>query len=356
MEVSSSQRVVAKEDEKSIIISSSSLLVECVPPPEQTDDTDQKGKREVYLWRTPIYPLESSHTHSKASCAEVSLSSTNSENVRVPVNGLYGFIFGTKTHGNEFEVNKPDGKKGGGSKGGNNQLLHCGCTFKASFTLAGTNNAENRLGQSDEDASILLPLSSPTSNKNVITSTRVAKVFYIPKDTKVSIQRNSFCGEDHHQTEWVWGLVIQKKFHSYSNTFGSPTAKKVKHENDHLIQKGEVHFNPAQSAKKPLVCIECVRKFPTCQAVTNHYAGNHAPKLGEDCGTCIGDDYEDIVGPRIFRTPLESAYEDDDLAVIVKPQGVPVQGKVKGTMDHRSGTFFANLTHPISFYLLNMMY
>ena len=327
MEESSSQRV--SKDEKFIILSSSSLQV-CVPPPEQTDDKEETGKREDYSWRTPIYPLDSSHTNSKSSCAEFSSSSTNSENVRVPVNGLYGFIFGTKKHGDEFEANKPDGKKGGSKKGGNNQLLHCGCTFKASFTLAQTNNGENRLGQIDADASILLPLSSPTSNKKVITSTRVAKVFYIPKDTKVSVQRNSFCNEDHHQTEWVWGLAIQKKFHSYSSTSCSPTEKKAKHDNDHLLHKGEVHFNPDQSAKKPLVCSECVRKFPTCQAVRNHYATIHAPKLGEDCGTCIGDDYEDVVGQKIFRTPLESAYEDDDLAVIVKPQGVPVQGRDNG--------------------------
>ena len=178
-------------------------------------------------------------------------------------------------------------------------------------------------------------MSSPTSNKKVITSTRVAKVFYIPKDTKVSVQRISFCGEDHYETEWVWGLAIQKKFHSHSSsTSGSPTEKKVKHDNDHLLHKGEVHFNPDQSLKKPLVCTECVRKFPTCQAVRNHYATIHAPKLGEDCGTCIGDDYEDVVGQKIFRTPLESAYEDDDLAVVVKPQGVPVQGSYVGEGDN----------------------
>ena len=323
MEESSSQR--ASKDEKSIILSSSSI-----PPPEQTDNNkEETGKREDYSWRTPIYPLDSSHTNSKASCAEISSSSTNSENVRVPVNGLYGFIFGKKKHGEEFEANKPDGKKGDGDnkKGDNNQLPHCGCTFKASFTLARTNNGAIRLGQIDADASILLPLSSPTSNKKVITSTRVAKVFYIPRETKVSIQRNSFCDEDNHQTEWVWGLAIQKKFHSYSSTSCSPTEKKAKHDNDHLLHKGEVHFYTDQSAKKPLVCTECVRKFPTCQAVRNHYATIHAPKLGEDCGTRIGDDYEDIVGQKIFRTPLVSAYEDDDLAVIVKPQGLPVQGR-----------------------------
>ena len=310
-------------------------------------------------WRTPLYSLDHgsageteqpitiggtsiSHASNLTATAApiVTATATVTHSVRVPVNGLYGFIFGTKKHGEEFEVNKHGGKKGGSSKGQNTQLMHCGCTYKASFHLNTPNPTRTNDGDGDGDEnradqaeSILLPLSSPTYDRKVITSTRVAKVFYIPKDTEVSIQCNSSCDHDEekHQTGWVWGLVNQKKFDSdraMASSCSSPPEKKAKNDICHLVEdSGKVQFNPTQSTKKPLLCTECVRKFPTCQAVRNHYVTTHAPKLGDDQGTCADDDYLDLVGHKIFRTPLDVAYEDDELVIIVKPQGVPVQGR-----------------------------
>lgn len=92
-------------------------------------------------------------------------------------------------------------------------------------------------------------------------------------------------------------------------------------------------------AKKQFTCTECGRRFPKVIAVRNHYRHTHCSC---PAGTTTDEtstngkanatnnnnnaDVEALIGPPIFRQPLKVAYEDDDLAVIVKPQGMPVQG------------------------------
>ena len=318
-------------------------------------DMNQKTKYKhhsasVVAWRTPLYSLDDIHNDENQHTATDALISESSYKIpaaiRVPSSGLYGFIFGRNIHGEEFEVNKQESNKGSSSKGRNTLLVHCGCTYRASFALHNTTCTINALTRTNNDSnnddddendkgavepeSILLPLPSPTYDNKVITSTRVAKVFYIPKDTNVSITSVFSCNDEkEHQNGWVWGLVNQK-YHDSDRimTSSSPPEKKAKNDICHSMKggQGQVQFNPTESKKKSLLCTECVRKFPTCQAVKNHCITNHAPKLGEDQGTCVDDDYLDLVGHKIFRTPLCVAYEDDDLVIIVKPQGVPVQG------------------------------
>ena len=97
------------------------------------------------------------------------------------------------------------------------------------------------------------------------------------------------------------------------------------------LVREQINFDPPQTSKKPLLCTKCCRRFPDSQGVRNHYISAHAPKLGKERCESDDDDYADIVGPKLFRTPLDTAYEDNDLVVVVKPQGLPVQGKIFST-------------------------
>jgi RluA family pseudouridine synthase len=67
-----------------------------------------------------------------------------------------------------------------------------------------------------------------------------------------------------------------------------------------------------QSGRKPLVCTLCCRVFPTVSAVQNHALQVHSSA--------------DLYSDPIWRTPLEVVYQDHYLAVVVKPQGMAVQG------------------------------
>ncbi len=251
--------------------------------------------------------------------------------VTVPNFGLYGFIFGTKEHRENLVSVSPELKK---RKKGNDDLTkHCGCAFKAVFSVVGHGrNPSNHI------ESIKLPLEFPTSSRNFLTSTRVGKTFYLPKGTKVHIECLASC-ENSDSCEWCWSVVLQKKYdlHKYESEIPEQPHKKLK-KNEDASNSGskkisesfsyfEVDFDPMQSSKKPLICAKCCRKFPNCHGIRNHCITQHAPKIGESCNEC-DDDYSDLIGPKIFRTRLTAAYEDEDIVVVVKPQGLPVHGMI----------------------------
>ena len=278
-------------------------------------------------WRTPLYNV--GHDESDQSKKKVVVS--------IPNSGLFGFIFGHRNHTGYFEE-----QVGGKGRQADGNPKHCGCTYRAKFTLV-------RSDESAYNESIMLPLS--TLKAKVLTSSRVAKGFYLPKGTDVLVERVSSCKSD-VPCEWVWGLVLQKKFderyaEKAQESIGkveniestSPPKKKVKKSADNqnelsdsrkIFDMRKIYFNPIQSTKKPLLCTKCCRKFCDSQSIENHYKSAHAPKLGDIQDSAEhDDDYSDLIGPKIFRTPLKVAYEDDDLVIVVKPQGVPVQGTHK---------------------------
>jgi len=258
-------------------------------------------------WRTPLHHIE--------------LGSTNPE-VQVPVSALYGFIFGRKKHAEHFEsiLKKDDHEQ---KKDESSAEQHCGCTYLASFVVTA-------LDGSTCDESITLPLASPTAKQKVLTSTRVAKGFYLPKGTNVSIACVASCDENNTACEWVWGLILQKQVYQQVQDC-APPQKKSKNDDCKLdaFDSQKIYFNPIQSKKKPLLCTKCVRQFSNSQDTRNHWISGHAPKLDDISeGEGDGEDYSDLIGPKIFRTPLKAAYDDDDVVVVVKPQGVPVMGKI----------------------------
>ncbi len=269
-------------------------------------------------------------------------------NVSVPHNGLYGFIFGRKKHNGIFELNaqkkemKEKQKRASlqssvdsdededvsliGESSSSPDSDHCGCVYRASFI--------NKCGEMTE--TMALPMVSPSSNQKVIGSTRIAKVIYLPEGTKVEVENVKLCNMG-HACKWAWGLVLEKNYSSTSrgndrsnvdsNKTGKgkemdPPLKKQRNGNENEDDAKKLSLNPPGIGKKKFLCSECCKKCPNAHAVRNHYIAFHAPKLGE-IGT---NEYDDLVGPKLFRTPLKAAYDDDDIVIVVKPQGIPVQG------------------------------
>ena len=281
------------------------------------------------FWRTPLYQINGRGL-SNDTTSDTTDDLPGKEQVKVPKSGLYGFVFGTKKHGEDFESVKQHHRLDEVKKENNDLAQHCGCTFRATFSI-------ERPDQSIYSDSVLIPLTSPTSKHRLLTSTRVGKSFYLPKGTKINIECLTSC-DNGNSCEWGWRIVLQKKYEIEQSEPFQPSKRARKNEDisNHKSDESKIqsepfdyqkiNFAPIQSSKKPVLCTKCCRKFPNCKAVRNHYISGHAPKVGDDSNES-DDDYSDLVGPKVFRTPLDTAYEDDDVVVVVKPQGVPVQGK-----------------------------
>lgn len=245
--------------------------------------THQEKKQDDRNWKTDLICLE----ESKSSHVDIN----------VPISGEYSFIFGKKTHGDDFEQVDPTQSKNG------NENVYCGCSFQAVFT------------KDDEKESLNLPL--PGKKGKLITSLRAGKRIFLSKDTQVKVISVSKCQKtDEVQSEcsFVWGLRLVKNYTNVSD----------KRQKKNEEERSFVDFSPI--SKRNIICSECGRGFPDCVGCRNHYVSTHAPKVGEEYGTNRDDNYEDLVGPKIFRKPLLAAYEDDDLAIVIKPQGMAVQG------------------------------
>ena len=319
--------------------------------------------------------------------------------ILVPFDGLYGFILGqnkitknANTHessnndtfcfeskvilnedtskNDETSINVKTSKKGKKSKKPKTVLpIHCGCTFRATFqncSQANYDNNNNVSSSSVEETktkcSIMLPLTSQIADPvtcniissgrsgdnhvNVITSTNVARLFYIQKGTKITIEYTNVCEKDStsencDKTSWKWGLFVHqiKKYDNNSTTMVQDKTKN--HESTHAPQekkarlmieneRDDIHKNdpqmidffPNEARKKPLLCTACFKKFPTAMAIYKHSIISHIETMAPK-GSKI---YNDIVGPPIFHKPLHAAYDDQHVVVVVKHQGLAVQG------------------------------
>ncbi|GFH43604.1 hypothetical protein CTEN210_00077 [Chaetoceros tenuissimus] len=245
--------------------------------------THQEKKQDGRNWKTDLICLETKSSHV--------------DNINVPISGEYSFIFGKKVHGDDFEQVDPTQSKNG------NENVYCGCSFQAVFT------------KDDKEESLNLPLAGKKGK--LITSSRVGKRIILSKNTQVKVISVSKCQKtDEFVCSFVWGLRLVK------------CNKQVSDKRPKTDEEEHSFVDFSTTSKKNIICSECGRGFPDCVGCKNHYVSTHAPKVGEEYsyGTNRDDDYEDLVGPKIFRKPLLSVFQDDDLAIVVKPQGMAVQG------------------------------
>jgi 23S rRNA-/tRNA-specific pseudouridylate synthase len=84
-----------------------------------------------------------------------------------------------------------------------------------------------------------------------------------------------------------------------------------------------VNFFPEEARKKPLLCSTCYKKFPTASAIYKHAIAWHLETIAKKGS----QEYINLVGPPVVHKPLHAAYDDDDIVVVVKHQGLSVMGE-----------------------------
>jgi len=281
--------------------------------------------------------------------------------ITTPLSGLYGLIFGVTQPNAPFEEshifnyderNKTEKIALPSTPAQRREVLaeHCGCIFRAICNSGENDNDSMPVESSYTYSSATLPLSSEPGNSDVsgtygvtkvLTSAMIGRIIHLPARTTVRVECVSFCGKGKGVSScirnkgWEWGLILHMRTDlrgsddHVDTAYGSkdrtqiqePSSAQQEDRNSKqnvsrsLVQK--VDFDPPQARKKPILCTTCGRKFPTAASVRHHVTSAHSLSLSKS---------SNLVAPKIYHEPLTVLYENDELVVVVKPQGMPVQG------------------------------
>lgn len=284
------------------------------------------------------------------------------QSINIPHNALYGMILGRSGQISggrcddvhfECRISRGDIDERKLDKLTRALPLHCGCIFRATFENPTIDNEPRKNIKNNNDSSsskserktysINLPLTSQSIDPKdsnifdtdsdekifkVITSTKIARIFYIQKGTNVQIECVNICKEKSCNKAWEWGLVLHQlngfdsSNISHGNKLRFPDTKRVCLAGDGTNNVNPVDFFPDGARKKPLLCTTCRKKFPTAIAIFKHFITSHIDSIGAS----HYQEIENMIGPNVLRQPLQAPYEDDDLVVVVKHQGLAVQG------------------------------
>lgn len=283
--------------------------------------------------------------------------------IQIPTSGYYTLSFGTEQHLDEFETIHVDSAK-------ESDVKYCGCTCTLHWSTPSSicvssrpSSIPNNINNNDKEEestvahlsshrTTLLPLTRTLSKQNqisYITSRRIASIIYLAKGTEFYleplnsctystsfIQKNQeylcCCGPFQFTLKLYLDQDVATRFEKQKANHYESMCKKQKY--DHETQFEIIHdmyfdSNPIEYKKKPWVCVECRRCFDSPKATRNHCISKHAPRspgMKYNHTQHTNEDYSDLIGPEIFHIPLRAVYQDDDIAIIVKPQGIPVQG------------------------------
>lgn len=287
----------------------------------------------------------------------------NNYSITAPFSGLYGLVFGVtqpnapfeESHIFNYEEQDKTEKETSPKTAGRAKLCltkHCGCTFQA-IIKPDVNGNDNALVENSQIyASATMPLSSEPGNSDVsnscgvtkvLTSTMIARIIYLTAQTIVRIECSTFCGEGKGVSScirnkgWEWGLIlhmrtdIKGESDKHHMDTGMGSKKRIRDQYFSKAQQGvknlnqnlsrcpaqKIDFNPPQVKKKPILCTVCGRKFSTALSVQHHIASAHLSSLSKT---------SNLVAPKIFCKPLIVLFENDEVVVVIKPQGMPVQG------------------------------
>lgn len=142
-----------------------------------------------------------------------------------------------------------------------------------------------------------LPLCQPETDGEPLACNLIGYLVYLPKDTRVIVYESSMNDQtptvSNAKTSVQWKLVLQRR--------------------------GE----EGEKRRKPLMCAVCGRAFPSVKAISCHISTMHDTKASNS----------------IWKKPLRVIYQDEWLAVVDKPQGMPVIGDRKTLF--RSGLLMA---------------
>ena len=295
-------------------------------------------------------------------------SSSNNEGgeqgvVNAPMNGIYALCFGHPDASFEAGLDDPtdvaDHRSSGGTCNNNKKRkeqapsvgdTYCGCRCRAelvgpqhsnddsatsvgpimiSLPLSTGKDDQITLEAKNDDAPISIDACNPnktqedvaqrSQGQTYLTSTLIGRAIFLPKDSKVRVQysddntqpSSSCCGQS--SCPLKWRLVLHRELSQSEIAKDSTT-------HDHRA----INLHPRENENKHLICGGCGKKFPSIRGIKSHYLTAHATNHNDSGDTPIPSGFDRA--PAILRRPLEVVYDDEVMAVVVKPQGVNVMG------------------------------
>ena len=296
-------------------------------------------------------------------------SSSNKEDdeqgiVVAPMHGIYALCFGHPGASFESRLDNQAGvadhqpsdskigmkRKEQSSSAGD--TTYCGCRCKAELVGPRQSNASDDDGATSDD-SIMIRLPLPTGKDDQIalvapndaatdacnsnskqeddvvkrsqgqtylTSTLIGRAIFLPKGSKIRVQysdddirpSSSCCKQS--SCPLKWRLVLHRELSQSEMTNDSTIAQDYR----------SINLHPRENKSKHLICGECGKKFPSIRGIKSHYETAHAKNNDDSGDTSTPSGFDRV--PAILQRPLEVVYDDEVMAVVVKPQGVNVMG------------------------------
>lgn len=165
-----------------------------------------------------------------------------------------------------------------------------------------------------------------------LSNIEFGRLLYLPRNCRVRVGRGregsegrreegSECGTNHHIT---WRLVCHRMTGRSQSRGGDGAIEPT----PGILAGGAQHHPKDERGnlpKKPLLCARCARSFKSIRAVEGHVRAAHV-NLANASSSSSAPTKRRQYSSKMWTTPLEVVYDDVHLAVVVKPQGMPVQG------------------------------
>jgi 23S rRNA-/tRNA-specific pseudouridylate synthase len=233
-------------------------------------------------WRSPLLP-----------CSGGKPESNVDESLSIPYSGWYGIFFGTEKR--ENPTNASQGTRPRKE------------VDSAGFVACIRNNSTGTGISSDPEGEVRWNLPF-VGDKEPLTWIHLGKLIFLSEGSSVRMRILPHKEQSKQSNN--------KEDDDDANDRDSEATKwcLVYHRN---VKKGDPESRPTGticSDKKSYCCAACTRAFPTVRSVENHYQSTHAATM------------DPLPVDSIWARPLKVIFEDFFMAVVVKPQGMPVQG------------------------------
>lgn len=222
-------------------------------------------------WRSPLLPCSGGKPEA------------NHEYLNIPYSGWYGLFFGTEKRENPTNASQETPLRN----------EDCCAGFTACIRSSSTRTVT---GSDPEEVHWNLPL---MGDKEPLTWIHLGKLIFLTEGSSVRILPHKEQSQSNNKTE---------------EDIETPKWCLVYHRN---VKKDDPESRPTGticSDKKTYCCATCTRAFPTVRSVENHFQSTHAATM------------DPLPLDSIWARPLRIIFEDPFMAVVIKPQGMPVQG------------------------------
>ena len=178
------------------------------------------------------------------------------------------------------------------------QHVQCECTYIAHFHTQFERKQINLPQPNNQDKDSTMEFRN-YKKKKYFTFNDVGILVYLPSNTFIYVKNHTLCQhckqqqlQQQQSNRHYWKLDLK---HSISIHASNDLSK--------------IDIWAKSYTKKPIVCLHCYKPFSSFDTLNDHVRTNHT------------------ISPLSILNPLTYVYEDNDMAVIIKPQGVSVMGE-----------------------------